>query len=196
MTAEKLNVDPENRLLSRGARFRLQAEFVRDNALAASGLLVSEIGGPGVKPYQPAGLWNEVSLDGNLRFVADTGDKLYRRSMYTYWKRSAPAPAMTIFDAPTREKCSLKRSRTNTPLQALVTMNDPQFIEAARALAETAIKAGGATTQQQISFAYRSAVGVQPTSGVQSILLEAFGEELERFRSDADATAKFLAIGD
>ena len=196
VTAEKLNVDPENRLLSRGARFRLQAEFVRDNALAASGLLVSEIGGPGVKPYQPAGLWNEVSLDGNLRFVADTGDKLYRRSMYTYWKRSAPAPAMTIFDAPTREKCSLKRSRTNTPLQALVTMNDPQFVEAARALAETAMKAGGATTQQQISFAYRSAVGVQPTSGVQSILLEAFGEELERFRNDSDAAAKFLAIGD
>jgi len=196
LTADKLATDPENRLLSRGARFRLQAEFVRDNALAASGLLVPEIGGAGVKPYQPEGLWNEVSLDGNLRFVADTGDKLYRRSMYTYWKRSSPAPSMTIFDAPTREKCSLKRSRTNTPLQALVTMNDPQFVEAARALAESAMQNGGQSLEQQIGFAYRSAAGVKPTSGVQAILQEAFHEELDRFRADPEAAANFLAIGE
>ncbi len=196
LTADKLATDPENRLLSRGARFRLQAEFVRDNALAASGLLVPEIGGAGVKPYQPEGLWNEVSLDGNLRFVADTGDKLYRRSMYTYWKRSSPAPSMTIFDAPTREKCSLKGSRTNTPLQALVTMNDPQFVEAARALAESAMQNGGQSLEQQIGFAYRSAAGVKPTSGVQAILQEAFHEELDRFRADPEAAANFLAIGE
>lgn len=196
VTPDKLAADPENRLLSRGSRFRLQAEFVRDNALAASGLLVSEIGGPGVKPYQPPGLWNEVSLDGNLRFVADTGEKLYRRSLYTYWKRSSPAPAMTIFDAPTREKCSLQRSRTNTPLQALVTMNDPQFVEAARMLAQESLQQGGASTEQQIMFAYRRAAGVTPTSGILAVLQEAYTEELERFRADSEAAAKFLSIGE
>lgn len=192
----KLEVDPENRLLSRGARFRLQAEFVRDNALAASDLLVAEIGGPGVKPYQPPGLWNEVSLNGNLRFVQDHGENLYRRSMYIYWKRSAPAPSMTIFDAPTREKCSLRRSRTNTPLQALVVLNDVQFVEAARAMAEAALKNGGNSFDDQLTYAYRRATGVHPTAGVRSILTEAFQEELQRFRGDADAAAKFLATGE
>jgi hypothetical protein len=196
LTADKLATDPENRLLSRGARFRLQAEFVRDNALAASGLLVPKVGGPGVKPYQPAGLWNEVSLNGNLRFVRDSGEKLYRRSMYTYWKRSAPAPSMTIFDAPTREKCSLKRSRTNTPLQALVTMNDPQFVEAARALAQAGLQDGGSSVEQQIVFIFRRAAGVRPTTGVQAILMEAFQEELERFKTDADIANRFLSIGE
>ncbi|MHC4878922.1 MAG: DUF1553 domain-containing protein, partial [Planctomycetota bacterium] len=124
VTPELLERDPENRLLARGPRFRLQGEFIRDNALAASGLLVQKVGGPGVKPYQPPGLWNEVSLSGNVRFVQDKGEKLYRRSMYTYWKRSSPAPSLTIFDAPTRETCVMRRSRTNTPLQALVTLND------------------------------------------------------------------------
>ena len=196
LTADKLATDPENRLLSRGARFRLQAEFVRDNALAASGLLVPKIGGPGVKPYQPAGLWNEVSLNGNLRFVRDSGEKLYRRSMYTYWKRSAPAPSMTIFDAPTREKCLLKRSRTNTPLQALVTMNDPQFVEAARALAQAGLQDGGSSVEQQIVFIFRRAAGVRPTTGVQTILMEAFQEELERFKTDADIANRLLSIGE
>jgi hypothetical protein len=196
LTPDKLHADPENRLLSRGARFRLQAEFVRDNALAASGLLVSTVGGPGVKPYQPDGLWNEVSLDGGLRFVQDHGENLYRRSMYIYWKRSAPAPTMTIFDAPSREKCSLRRSRTNTPLQALVTMNDPQFVEAARVLAEAALTSGGASLEQQIEFAFRRTAGVKPTSGVQSILAEAFHEELARFKADTEGATKFLSIGE
>lgn len=196
MTPHKLNVDPENRLLSRGARFRLQAEFVRDNALAASGLLVHKVGGPGVKPYQPDGLWNEVSLNGGLRFVQDHGEDLYRRSMYIYWKRSSPAPTMTIFDAPTRESCSLRRSRTNTPLQALVTMNDPQFVEAARVLAEAALKSGGTSLEQQIEFAYRRTAGVKPTNSVQSILTEAFHEELARFQADTEGAKKFLSIGE
>ncbi|MFT5126504.1 MAG: hypothetical protein ACI8W8_000098, partial [Rhodothermales bacterium] len=133
---EQLAVDPNNRMLASAPRFRLQGEFIRDNALAVSGLLVPSIGGPGVKPYQPAGLWNEVSLNGGLRFKRDAGEKLYRRSMYTYWKRSAPAPSMTLFDAPSREKCVVQRARTNTPLQALVTLNDVQFVEAARNLAQ------------------------------------------------------------
>ena len=127
VTPELLEADPNNRLLSRGPRFRLQGDFIRDQALAVSGLLVPTVGGPGVKPYQPPGLWNEVSLTGNVRFVQDKGEKLYRRSMYTYWKRSAPPPSMLIFDAPSREKCLIQRSRTNTPLQALVTLNDVQF---------------------------------------------------------------------
>lgn len=195
VTPEKLAADPENRLLSRGARFRLQAEFVRDNALAASGLLISKIGGAGVKPYQPAGLWNEVSLSGNVRFVQDHGDKLYRRSMYIYWKRSAPAPAMTIFDAPTREKCSMRRSRTNTPLQALVTLNDVQFVEAARALAELAIK-NGSSFDKRLDYAYRRAAGVRPAAAIRSILTEAYGEELERFQQNPEEAKKFVSIGE
>lgn len=195
-SAEKLAKDPENRLLSRGARFRLQAEFVRDNALAASGLLVNQIGGPGVKPYQPPGLWNEVSLNGNVRFVQDHGENLYRRSMYIYWKRSAPAPAMTIFDAPTREKCSLRRGRTNTPLQALVTMNDTQFVEAARQLAETSLKNGGTSIDDQIVDAYRRAAGVTPSDAIRSILSDAYHEEVKRFEANSEAATKFLAIGE
>ena len=116
--------------------------------------------------------------------------------MYIYWKRSAPAPAMTIFDAPTREKCSMRRSRTNTPLQALVTMNDTQFVEAARALAQSSLQNGGTSIDQQIIFAYRRATGVRPAAGILNILKESFQEELERFQGDTEAATKFLAIGE
>ncbi|HBY59886.1 MAG TPA: hypothetical protein DEH78_08685, partial [Solibacterales bacterium] len=136
----KLEKDPENRLLSRGPRFRMDAEVVRDAALAASGLLNPRIGGPSVKPYQPDGVWETVAMPvSDTRFyVRDAGDRLYRRSMYTFWKRSAPPASMDIFNAPSRENCTVRRERTNTPLQALVTLNDVQFFEAARALAESA----------------------------------------------------------
>jgi len=194
VTREDWRRDPQNRLLARGPRFRLQGEFVRDNALAASGLLVGTIGGPSTKPYQPPGLWNEVSLTG-ARFVQDKGDKLYRRSMYIYWKRSAPAPTMTIFDAPSREKCTIRRSRTNTPLQALVTLNDPQFVEAARFLAQRAIKAGG-TLYDQIVLAHRLATGVRPSAATVDILKEAFDEELAVFKAKPAAAQKLLAIGE
>jgi len=196
VTPELLQRDPENRLLARGPRFRLQGEFVRDNALAASGLLVRTIGGPGVKPYQPPGLWNEVSLSGNVRFVQDHGDALYRRSMYTYWKRSAPAPALTIFDAPTREKCTLRRSRTNTPLQALVTLNDVQFVEAARALAQRVLREGGQRTEDQIVLAYRLATGTRPASAALDLLLQAYRDELQVFQADAERATKLLAVGE
>jgi mono/diheme cytochrome c family protein len=196
VTPDLLQRDPENRLLARGPRFRLQGEFIRDNALAASGLLVRTIGGPGVKPYQPPGLWNEVSLSGNVRFVQDRGEKLYRRSLYIYWKRSAPAPAMTIFDAPTREKCTLRRSRTNTPLQALVTMNDVQFVEAARALAQRVMKEGGNSTEDQIVLAYRLTAGTRPSAAVLDVLKQAHADELEVFRQEPERAAKLLAIGD
>jgi hypothetical protein len=194
--AKRLAADRENRLLSRGARFRLQGEFVRDNALAASGLLVPTIGGPSVKPYQPPGLWNEVSINTGLRFKQDTGDKLFRRSMYTYWKRSAPPPSMALFDAPTRDKCQMRRSRTNTPMQALVTLNDVQFVEAARMLAERSIHKGGSTLAEKITHAYRLATGVKPTSRTLKLLEETFEEELKVFQAAPDRAKQLLAIGE
>ena len=141
-TPEKLERDRENRLLSRGPRFRMDAEMIRDYALAASGLLVRKIGGPSVKPYQPDGVWEAVAMIGsNTRhYKRDSGENLYRRSMYTFWKRSAPPASMEILNAPNRETCCVRRERTNTPLQALVTLNDVQFVEAARVLAEKALQ--------------------------------------------------------
>ena len=194
VSRELLEKDPQNRLLARGPRFRLQGEFIRDNALAASGLLVSKIGGPSVKPYQPPGLWNEVSLSG-ARFVQDRGENLYRRSMYTYWKRSSPAPSMTIFDARTREKCVLLRSRTNTPLQALVTLNDVQFVEASRTLAERSIKTAD-SVEGQITTAFRLATGLRPRPVVLEILKHAYLEELTVFQEDTERATKLLAIGE
>jgi Protein of unknown function (DUF1553) len=136
-TPAKLEKDPDNRLLSRGVRFRMDGEMVRDYALAATGLLSPQIGGPSVRPYQPDGVWESIAMDGsNTRFYKrDPSDGLYRRSVYTFWKRSAPPASMDIFNAPTRENCTVRRERTDTPLQALVTMNDVQFVEAARELA-------------------------------------------------------------
>jgi cytochrome c553 len=144
VTPEKLSKDPANRLLSRGPRFRMDAEMVRDYALSASGLLVKKVGGPSVKPYQPEGVWEAVAMIGsNTRdYKQDTGDNLYRRSLYTFWKRAAPPASMEIFNAPSRETCTVRRERTDTPLQALVTLNDPQFVEAARKLAERALENG------------------------------------------------------
>ena len=195
-TQESWSIDPDNRWFGRGPRFRLQGEFIRDNALAASGLMVKQIGGPSTKPYQPDGLWNEVSLSGNLRFKQDQGEKLYRRSMYIYWKRSAPMPVMTIFDAPTREKCVMQRSRTNTPLQALVTMNDPQFVEAARQLAERSIREAGDSTADQITRGYRLATGSRPTADTLSVLLDAYQEELLVFTRSPERAEQLLSIGD
>ncbi len=153
-TPEKRLKDRANRLLSRGPRFRMDAEVIRDYALAASGLLVPKLGGPSVKPYQPEGVWEAVAMIGsNTRdYRRDTGENLYRRSMYTFWKRSAPPASMDIFNAPSRETCTVRRERTNTPLQALVTLNDPQFVEAARHLAQRALKEGGATVESRVNF--------------------------------------------
>jgi hypothetical protein len=142
VTPMKLEKDPDDRLLSRAPRFRLDGELVRDYALAATGLLSPQIGGPSVKPYQPEGVWESVAMLGsNTRnYKQDSGNGLYRRSMYTFWKRSAPPASMEIFNAPTREQCTMRRERTDTPLQALVTMNDVQFVEAARELAGRGIR--------------------------------------------------------
>jgi hypothetical protein len=155
-TPDKLEKDPQNRFLSRGPRFRMDAEMVRDYALAASGVLIEKIGGPSVKPYQPEGVWEAVAMIGsNTRdYTRDAGNKLYRRSLYTFWKRAAPPASMDIFNAPTREVCTVRRERTNTPLQALVTLNDPQFVEAARWLAKLTLEQPG-ETDRRIDFMAR-----------------------------------------
>ncbi|HET6251111.1 MAG TPA: DUF1553 domain-containing protein, partial [Tepidisphaeraceae bacterium] len=195
ISAEALERDPENRLLARGPRFRLAAETIRDSALAISGLLVEHVGGPSVKPYQPDGLWEDVSVDHRGKYVADKGDGLYRRSLYTFWKRTCPPPAMMSFDAPLREVCLARRARTNTPLQSLVLMNDPQFVEAARNLAERMIKHGGNSPADCLNFAYRIALDREPTDAERQILLELFEEARAKYRSDKPAAEKLLAVG-
>ncbi|QDT10277.1 DUF1553 domain-containing protein [Planctomycetes bacterium K23_9] len=188
--------DPQNILLSRGPRFRLPGEMIRDNALFVSGLLVDQSGGPGVKPYQPAGLWAEVGLGGNPKFVQDHGKKLYRRSLYTYWKRSAPPPAMQIFDAPTREKCTLQRARTNTPLQALVTLNDVQFVEAARHFAQRVLQSEAKEDTQRIEYAFRSATARVPSPGEVKVLLNVLHTAKSRYSSDTAAAANLVGLGE
>src|SRR5262249_46634320 len=154
VTTRKLEKDPQNRFLSHGPRLRMDGEMVRACALATSGLLVDKIGGPSVRPYQPEGVWEAVAMIGsNTRdYKQDAGDDLYRRSMYTFWKRAAPPASMEIFNAPNREVCTVRRERTNTPLQALATLNDPQLVEAARRLAERTLSDGGATDDSRINY--------------------------------------------
>jgi len=196
LTPQLAKGDPANILLARSPRFRLQGEFIRDTALDLSGLLVKTVGGASVKPYQPPNIWNEVSLNGGLRYKRDNGEKLYRRSMYTYWKRSAPMPNMLIFDAPTREKCMIQRPITNTPLQALVTLNDPQFVEAARALAQRLIKEGGNDTLSRIDYGFRLALSRPATKAEVQVIERVLGDQLTRFRNDPQKAKEFLAVGD
>ncbi len=189
--------DPENRLFGRGPRYRLPGEFIRDQALFVSGLFVEKIGGPSVRPYQPANIWEDVALDTNLsRYVQDKGEKLYRRSMYTYWKRSSPHPSMTTFDAPGREKCTASRPRTNTPLQALVTLNDPQFVEAARAFGQRILKQAGSTPAERITFAYWNALGRPPRPDETAVMQAFVQKQKTRFGADRANAEKLLAIGE
>src|SRR5207245_464180 len=148
--------DPDNVLLARGPGRRLSAEMLRDAALAAGGLLVDKAGGPPVKPYQPPGLWREQNAFLPV-YVADKGEGLYRRSLYTFWRRTSPPPDMTIFDAPSREVCTVRRQATSTPLQPLVLLNDPQFVEAARGLGERMLREGGASLEDKLVFTFRLA---------------------------------------
>lgn len=194
ISPEKLEKDPQNRLLSRGPRFRLQGEFIRDQALAVSGLLHGVVGGESTKPYQPPNIWNEVSLDGNLRYDQDKGAELYRRSMYIYWKRSAPSPSMMAFDATTREQCIVRRQRTNTPLQALVTLNDVQFVEAAREFAMRVLSEGGTTMEERLNYACLLATGRPIDSTRLAALTELFLSQREGFENrpqDAEALIQF-----
>ena len=195
VNAEAETIDPENRLLSHGPRIRLPAEFVRDTALHLAGLLNPAVGGPGVKPYQPSGLWVEVGLSGKPAFVQDHGNRLYRRSLYTYWKRSAPPPSMQIFDAPTREKCTIRRPRTNTPLQALVVLNDPQFVEASRKFAER-IMANSEGSIERIVFAFRAATSRLPSDSELETLLGVYLAAKREFESDLQAAEALLKVGE
>jgi len=197
-TPEKLKADPENRLLSRGPRFRMDAEMVRDYALAASGLLNPQIGGPSVKTYQPPGLWEAVAMDeSNTRYYKpDTGDKLYRRSLYWFWKRSAPPASLDIFNAPTREICTVRRERTNTPLQALVTMNDTQFVEAARHLAERALTAGGSTSEQRFEFVGKELLARPFDQREVKVLSGAWHDFLSYYDANPQDAKKLLAVGE
>ncbi len=176
--------DPENRLLARGPRFRMDAEMVRDTALAVSGLLVTKVGGKSVKPYQPPGLWEAIGYSGSntVHFVQDRGDALYRRSLYTFWKRTSPPPSLTTFDAPSREECVVRRGRTNTPLQALVLMNDEQYVEAARHLAERMMREGGQTPADRIALGFRLATSRRPTADEIAYLSNALRRPGSRLR--------------
>lgn len=195
---EKLRTDPKNILLSRGPRFRLDGEVVRDSVLAASGLLVARLGGPPVKPYQPAGVWEGTSMvSSNTRnYKQDTGESLYRRSLYTLWKRSAPPASMDIFDGPTREVCVVRRDRTNTPLQALVTMNDPQFVEAARALAQHAMRASGGEVNAQIDFMSLRILARTFTATERNIVRRSYEDVLAQYQAKRGAARQLLAVGE
>jgi hypothetical protein len=198
-TKDQLLKDPDNRLLSRGPRYRLDAEMLRDQALFVSGLLVEKQGGPSVKPPQPAGLWEAVGYTGsNTRnFVPDHGhEKVHRRSMYTFWKRTSPPPEMNTFDAPSRESCIVRRERTNTPLQALLLLNDPQFIEAARTLAERAMKEGGATPEARLTFMFQRVTARKPNVKEMSELIAAYRDHLALYSRDAAKATQLISIGE
>ena len=197
-TKEKLAKDPQNGLLSRGPRFRMDAEMVRDYALASSGLLVDKIGGPSVKPYQPDGVWEAVAMpmSDTAKYKQDSGEKLYRRSLYTFWKRSAPPASMEIFNAPSRESCTVRRERTDTPLQALVTLNDPQFFEAARNLAQRTLKEGGEKEAERLDYMARQVVA-RPLSSKERRIVENLLKEMRtHYESERKAAGEVIAVGE
>jgi hypothetical protein len=193
------STDPSDRLLWHGARYRLDAEVLRDQALFVSGLLVEKVGGPSVKPPQPAGLWEAVGYSGSntVHFVADTGhEKVHRRSLYTFWKRTSPPPQMTTFDAPSREACTARRERTNTPLQALLLMNETQFVECARALAERTIHEAGATPEARITHMFRLATCRKPDAEEMKDLLATLKDYSATYMRNPESAKKLIAIGE
>jgi|LWDU01.1.fsa_nt_gi hypothetical protein len=197
MNADLMKRDPSNRLLARGPRYRLPAEMIRDYALAVSGLLIRKIGGPSVKPYQPEGLWAETtSSRGLTKYVQDVGESLYRRSMYTFWKRTVPPPAMMTFDATTRDLCTVRRQNTSTPLQSLVLLNDPQMIEAARHFATRMMTEGGNTPEDRISFGFRIATSRQPKTDEMEVLLSLFADQLQGYHKQPKKATQLLDVGE
>ena len=188
-SASKRALDPENEWLSRGPRFRLPAEMLRDQALAASGLLVAEVGGPSVKPYQPPGLWAEKSEFTELNeYIPDEGPDGYRRAMYTFWRRTSPPPSMILFDAPTRDVCTVRRQQTSTPFQALVLLNDPQFVEAAQALTKRIMAKHPGEVSEQLVLAYRLLTGVHPDVETLDLLTELYEIQYSAYREDQGAS--------
>lgn len=196
--AKKLAFDPENRLLARAPRLRLDAEVLRDQALAVSGLLNPKFGGKGVKPYQPINIWEPVGFVGsNTReYKQDSGADLYRRSLYTFWKRTAPHPAMSTFDAPSRESFCVRRERSNTPLQALVLLNDVQHFEAARNFGQRMIREGGKSVDERIDWAFRMTTARHPSATEKAALAQLIDEELSRYRKDVEAARKAIGFGE
>ena len=199
VTPELLERDPENRLLARMSRFRLPAEVVRDNALAISGLLTDKIGGRSVYPYQPKGLWEEMAY-GDVHtaqhYLPSHGEDLYRRSLYTVWKRTVPPASLSTFDAPDREKCTVRRPRTNTPLQALVLLNDPTYIEAARVLAERMIEQGGKTPAARVRRGYLLALAREPAPAETDVLLTIAARQAEEFQAHPEEVRELLTVGE
>lgn len=197
-TPELVARDPENRLLARGPRFRLPAEVIRDQALQISGLLKQKVGGPSVYPYQPPDLYKGIVVAASYpgtTYVVSTGDDLYRRSLYTFWKRTVPHPTLNVFDAPDREVCIVRRSTTNTPLQALTLLNDPIFVEAARKLAERVVKEGGVTAEARLTLAFRLATGRSPNERELHILKDALDKTLAAFQKDEAAARSLIQAG-
>ena len=194
----KIGKDPENTLLSRGPRFRMDAEMLRDFGLAATGILVEKIGGPSVKPYQPDGVWESVAMPSSntKSYARDDGDKLYRRSLYTFWKRAAPPASMQIFNAPTREHSTVRRERTNTPLQALVTMNDTQFVEASRYLAQTAMNETQPEFAERLSFLTLRLLSRELDSNERQVAEKSFHEFLQHYMQDTEDASQLLATGE
>ncbi len=192
VTPDKLERDPYNRLFTRGPRVRLDAEFVRDNALAVAGLLNDQIGGPSVKPYQPPGIWDGT----DSKYEQDKGDALYRRGMYVFWRRSAHYPSFATFDAPSREVCTFFRQHTQTPLQSLVLMNDPAFVEAARVLAERVLREEPKHLDKQLVRAFRHTLGRPPQRDEVEVLQKTYAQQLAYFRQDTDAAKALLKVGE
>jgi hypothetical protein len=197
-TADKLARDPQNRLLSRGPRFRLDAEMIRDYALASSGLLVAKLGGPSVKPYQPDGVWESIAMDvSNTRiYKRDSGESLYRRSMYTFWKRQAPPAAMDIFNAPNRETCTVRRERSDTPLQALAALNDTQLVEAARNLAQRALKETCASEDERVNFMAERLLARRLRSEEQAIVRSSLHDLIAAYHQTPKEAEGLIAVGE
>ncbi|MBX9624324.1 MAG: DUF1553 domain-containing protein [Gemmataceae bacterium] len=187
--------DPRNDRFARQARFRLDAEFVRDNALAVSGLLNRTVGGPSVKPYQPPGYWSALNFP-TREWQKDAGGAVYRRGMYTHWQRSFPHPAMVAFDAPSREECTCDRPRSNVPQQALTLLNDPEFVEAAKAFAAKVLAEGGADDAARVGWAFRRATGRDPKPAEAEVLLGLLAKHRKEYAADPEAAKKLLAVGD
>ncbi|MCI0457101.1 MAG: DUF1553 domain-containing protein [Gemmataceae bacterium] len=193
VTPELLERDPDNRLLARGPRLRLSVEMIRDQALAVSGLLIERQGGPSVKPYQPPNLWKDLT---NEEYEQDSGENLYRRTLYTFWKRTIAPPGLVTFDAPGREACAVRQTRTNTPLQALNLMNDVTYVEAARMLAQRVIREGGPAAEGRLSLAFRLATARPPRPAELQILRAGLRAHLARYRADPKAARQLLAVGE
>ncbi len=187
--------DPFNRLVGRQARFRIDAEMVRDNALAISGLLCREVGGSSVKPYQPAGYWEALNFPPR-QWHNDSGTKLYRRGLYTHWQRTFLHPSLLAFDAPTREECTVERARSNIPQQALVLLNDPTYVEAARVFAERILREGGSTLDQRLAWAYRCALSRLPKDKERKILTDLFAKHCEEYRANRTSAQALLSTGE